>query len=346
MVDTEMVIQVNDIKKYYPIRQSLFSKGYESPWLKAVNGVSFGLKKGGTLGIAGESGCGKTTTGRMLLKLTDITDGQYLFNGHDISHLRNRQEIKKFRREAQLVFQNPFEALNPRFTVYRSLLEPLIIHGIGTKAERADRIRAVLERVNLRPATDFFDKYPHQLSGGQLQRIVIARALIVEPVFIVADEPVSMLDVSVRAGVLNLLREVTAGMGLTALYISHDLSLIQYLCEQTAIMYLGQIVEIGPSNQVLENPRHPYTQALVSAIPSLDPNAKEPEVLIKGNVLSPIDLPDGCLFQNRCPYAEQVCQAKQPDLAGIGSDHSVRCHKVVPATISHQEAAPYLAAHS
>lgn len=327
MAERDLVVDVQGLKKYFRVRQSLFSRGYDSPWLKAVNGVSFQLGPGGSLGIAGESGCGKTTTGRMLLKLEEPTEGEYRFNGTDVTHVK-RSGLRGFRRQAQLVFQNPFEALNPRFTVYRSLLEPLLIHAIGNRAEQEQRIAAAMERVHLRPPSTYYEKYPHQLSGGQLQRIVLARALIVDPLFLVADEPVSMLDVSVRAGVLNLMQEVTASMQLTTVYISHDLSLIQYLCAETAIMYLGQIVEMGSTDAVLASPQHPYTQALVAAIPVLDPDVKPPEVKIKGSVLSPIDLPDGCLFQNRCPYAKRICRTEEPLLESKQRGHHVRCHLV------------------
>lgn len=326
MADSGFMIDVRNIRKYYPVRQGLFRKNHKSKWLKAVNGVSFRLKRGESLGIAGESGCGKSTTGRILLKLTDLTDGVYFFNGKDVTDIRTRQEIKQFRRQAQLVFQNPFEALNPRFTIFRSLLEPLIIHNIGTHSERLEIVKAALEKVHLRPAEAFLDKYPHQMSGGQLQRVVLARALIVDPIFIVADEPVSMLDVSVRAGVLNLMKEVTESMQLTTVYISHDLSLIQYLCDHTAIMYLGQIVEMGPTARILNNPRHPYTQALIASLPSLDPDAKPEEIKISNNVPSPIDLPEGCLFQDRCPYAESVCRQQEPILEEDDTGRQVRCH--------------------
>jgi oligopeptide/dipeptide ABC transporter ATP-binding protein len=321
------VIEVQDLKMHFPVRQNLFKKN-SGATLKAVDGVSFSIPKGQSLGIAGESGCGKTTTGKMLLQLYEPTDGNYYFNGEDVTHIRSKQEIKKFRKQAQLMFQNPFEALNPRFTIFRSLLEPLIIHGIDTKEERVTLVKQALERVNLHPAETYFGKYPHQMSGGQLQRVVLARALIIDPIFIVADEPVSMLDVSVRAGVLNLMKEVTKSMELTTVYISHDLSLIQYMCEQTAIMYLGKIVEIGDTRKVLENPKHPYTQALISAVPVPDPDQKSEEVNISNHVPSPINLPPGCHFQNRCPYAESICKHEVPELKETTDGHKVACHMV------------------
>ncbi|MGE5587742.1 MAG: ABC transporter ATP-binding protein [Clostridia bacterium] len=326
MAESGYVVDVRDITKHFPVRQGLFLSRSKGGVLQAVNGVSFKLRKGESLGLAGESGCGKTTTGRILLKLCEPTDGKYLFNGKDVTDIKHGQELKEFRKQAQLVFQNPFEALNPRFTVFRSIAEPLIIHNIGSKSERADLVKEALETVNLRPAEAFFDKYPHQMSGGQLQRVVLARALVVDPVFIVADEPVSMLDVSVRAGVLNLMSEIARTRRLTTVYISHDLSLIRYLCDYAAIMYLGQIVEIGPTEKVLDEPEHPYTRALISAVPSPDPDFKGEELDITSHVPSPIDLPPGCLFQDRCPHAEPICRQVQPTLRERGSGHSVRCH--------------------
>jgi oligopeptide/dipeptide ABC transporter ATP-binding protein len=321
------VIEVKGLQKHFPVRQNMFRKS-NGDVLKAVDGVSFSIPKGHSLGIAGESGCGKTTTGKMLLQLYEPTGGSFHFNGEDVTHIKTRQEIKAFRKKAQLMFQNPFEALNPRFTIFRSLLEPLIIHGIGSKEEKVELVKQALERVNLRPAETYFEKYPHQMSGGQLQRVVLARALIIDPIFIVADEPVSMLDVSVRAGVLNLMRDVTESMELTTVYISHDLSLIQYMCEQTAIMYLGKIVEIGDTREVLENPKHPYTQALISAVPVPDPEQKREEVRISNHVPSPINLPPGCHFQNRCPYVEAICHREVPELKETKEGHKVACHLV------------------
>lgn len=328
MAESSYVVDVQNLTKYFPVRQGLFRSRHQGSVLKAVNGVSFQLKRGESLGLAGESGCGKTTTGKMLLKLYEPTGGRYFFNGKDITDITDRRTLKEFRKQAQLVFQNPFEALNPRFTVFRSIVEPLIIHNIGSKEERVDLVKQALERVHLRPAEAFFDKYPHQMSGGQLQRVVLARALVVDPIFIVADEPVSMLDVSVRAGVLNLMKEVTQNMHLTTVYISHDLSLIQYLCDYTAVMYLGQIVEIGLTEKVLEKPEHPYTQALISASPVPDPDFEVEEVKIGGGVPSPIDLPSGCLFQDRCPYVEPICRQVEPTPQEIEPGHSVRCHMV------------------
>lgn len=323
------VVELRKIKKEYPVRQSLFRKKKQGQCLTAVNGVDLCLKEGESLGIAGESGCGKSTMGRLLLKLTESTEGEYLFNGEDVTDLRSKEEMLKFRRQAQLVFQNPFEALNPRFTVQRSIMEPLTIHGIGSSTEeRLGFVKEALRKVNLQPAESFLEKYPHQMSGGQLQRVVLARALVLKPIFLVADEPVSMLDVSVRAGVLNLMKEIAEEMRLTTVYISHDLSLLQYLCDHTAIMYLGQIVEYGKTEDILTKPLHPYSKALVAAIPTLDPSKRPEEVPLSNHVPSPVDLPEGCLLQDRCPYVGNACRGSEQVLTDVGDGHLVRCDLV------------------
>ncbi len=327
MATSDYVIELRQAKKFFPLRPKIFRRSGRDDYLKAVNGVSFKLKQGESLGLAGESGCGKTTTGKILLKLCAMTGGSYFFKGRNITTLTAKEEIKSFRKQAQLIFQNPYDALNPRFTIYRSLLEPLIIHNLGTHQERRDMIRAVMERVNLKPAETFFEKYPHQMSGGQLQRVVLARALIVDPAFIVADEPVSMLDVSVRAGVLNLMKEITEKMDLTTVYISHDLSLIQYMCDYTAIMYLGKIVEWGPSRELIVAPIHPYTKALISAVPIPDPDVVNEAVNISNNVPSPINLPPGCIFQDRCPVVTQLCRQEEPVFSEVAAGHCVACHQ-------------------
>jgi oligopeptide/dipeptide ABC transporter ATP-binding protein len=328
MAESHYLIDVRDLKKHFPLKQNLFQRGGESGVIKAVDGVSFRIKKGHSLGIAGESGCGKTTTGKMALRLLTPTDGQFFFEGKDVTHLKEKKERKTFRKQAQLMFQNPYEAINPRFTVGRAIMEPLIIHDVGSVSDRQQRVKQALERVNLTPVDFFAAKFPHQMSGGQLQRAVLARALVIEPSFLVADEPVSMLDVSVRAGVLNLMKEISESMKLTTIYISHDLSLIQYMCQETAIMYLGTIVEQGPTAKVLSNPQHPYTKALIAAVPVPDPDYEGDELRIHSHVPNPVALPPGCLFQNRCYQVADICKQEVPRLVEVEAGHFIACNQV------------------
>jgi peptide/nickel transport system ATP-binding protein len=322
-----LLVEVHDIYKRYRLGGGLtgLMRGQAAQTVYAVNNVSFSLKRGESLGLAGESGCGKTTTGKLLVKLLEPSEGQIIFDGEDISGLTG-PKLKTFRRRVQLMFQNPFEALNPRFTLYRSLSEPLIIHGWDREAERLERILETLERVNLQPADFFLDKYPHQLSGGQLQRVVLARSLVLHPDFLVADEPVSMLDVSVRAGILNTMRGLTAEMGLATVYISHDLSLLQYTCDRIAIMYLGQIVEIGPTQQIIEQPQHPYTRALVTAVPVPDPALPHAQPQIREGVPQATEIPRGCPFQDRCPEVMEVCREIFPPWVEVGDRQYALCH--------------------
>ncbi len=317
------LLEVTDLRKEYPLHAGVLGRRRV---VHAVNGVSFTLDEGASLGLAGESGCGKTTTARLILRLLHPTGGVIRFAGHDIAGLEGA-DLLAYRRQAQFIFQNPYEALNPRFTILRSLLEPLIIHGIGrSPVDRVERVAEALHRVHLNPPEMFFLKYPHQLSGGQLQRVVIARALLVDPVLLVADEPVSMLDVSVRAGVLNLMRELSRDQKLTTIYISHDLALIRYMCAATAIMYLGTVCEIGPTAEVIEHPRHPYTQALVSAVPDPDPGRERRPVEIADTVPTPFHLPPGCPFADRCPKVMAVCRTDRPPLLPVADGVHVACH--------------------
>ncbi len=320
------LLEVSDLRKEYPLHGGLLGPVLARRVVHAVNGVSFAVDEGGSLGLAGESGCGKTTTAKLILRLLRPTAGTIRFAGREIAGLEG-SGLLAYRRQAQFVFQNPYEALNPRFTILRSLLEPLVIHDIGhSMRERVERVAGALSRVHLEPPETFFTKYPHQLSGGQLQRVVIARALLVDPVLLVADEPVSMLDVSVRAGVLNLMRELRAERHLTTIYISHDLALLRYMCDVTAVMYLGTICEIGPTAEVIEHPRHPYTQALVSAVPDPDPERPRAAVEIADTVPTPFHLPPGCPFADRCPKVMTHCRTVRPLLLPMEGGSSVACH--------------------
>jgi len=319
------LVELRDVVKRFPVARSLgeIVRG-EHPAVRALDGVSFDVGSGDAVAIVGESGCGKTTLGRLMLKLVEPTTGSIAFDGAALASLAG-ESLRGFRRQAQLVFQNPFDALNPRFTIYRAVAEPLLNAGID-KAEHMDRVAAAFRRVHLPDLDRYLDKYPHQLSGGQLQRVVLARALVLTPRFLVADEPVSMLDVSVRAGILALMREVRDAMGLSAIYISHDLALVRYLCERTLVMYLGRIVEDGPTDEIVRRPLHPYSQALVAAVPVPDADQSRAPLPIKGNVPDARQPPSGCSFRDRCPRAMARCAEETPLLRTVAGGHRVSCH--------------------
>lgn len=318
---TQDLLEVKNLKKYYPINGGLLGK--EIGQVKAVDDISFTVKKGETLGLVGESGCGKSTTGRSILRLIEPTDGQVMFNGKDVTAM-SKEELRKIRRDMQIVFQDPFASLNPRHTVERILEEPMIVHGMGNAKERKERVQYLLEVVGL--SAYHAKRYPHQFSGGQRQRIGIARALAVNPKLIVADEPVSALDVSIQSQVLNLLQDLQKEFDLTYIFIAHDLSVVKHISDRVGVMYLGRVVELAGKDELYNNPKHPYTQALLSAVPIPDPDAQIERIILQGDVPSPANAPKGCAFHTRCPVAMDVCKSERPVFQDIGEGHFVSCH--------------------
>ncbi len=321
--DSKTLIEVKGLKKYFPVRKGFFGGNIQH--VKAVDDVSFHIKKGETLGLVGESGCGKSTTGRTVIRLYDPTDGQIIFDGKDISKLSQKQLIP-YRKKIQMIFQDPYASLNSRMTVGDIVGEPLDIHNIASGKERMERIQYLLETVGL--SGDHANRYPHEFSGGQRQRVGIARALAVEPEFIIADEPISALDVSIQAQVVNMLEDLQAEMGLTYLFIAHDLSMVKHISDRIGVMYLGKMVELADSDELYYRPQHPYTQALLSAVPIADPNvAKESNrIILEGDVPSPLNPPSGCRFRTRCKYAMDICAQAEPEFKDVGGGHWVACH--------------------
>ena len=320
------MLEVTDLKKYYPVEKGFLDKllASQKSFVHAVDDVSFSMNRGDILGLVGESGSGKSTTGRLCLKLIEPTSGKIVFDGEDLSKLSG-EELRKFRRNMQLIFQDPTASLSPRIRVGEAIRHALSFQGVGTQDEQIERTRAMLERVGLTPWSNFYDRYPHQLSGGQRQRVVIARALVLNPKFVVADEPIAMVDVSVRAQILELMLELKKEFDLTYLFITHDLAMANYVCRSIAIMYLGKIVETGPKEEVFERPLHPYTLALLSSIPVPDPKAKLERMIPKGEIPSPINPPKGCRFHPRCPYAQKICSEREPQLEEIKPNHRAAC---------------------
>lgn len=329
---TEIELKVENLKKYFPIKKGIISalKGEPQRFVKAVDGISFSIERRQIFALVGESGCGKTTTGKMIVKLLEPSSGRILLRGKDVTTITDPAEIKEYRRRVQMVFQDPFSSVNPRLRIYNILEEPLIIHDIGdTRSEREEMIHQAMELVRLTPPEEFLSRFPHMLSGGQRQRVAIARALILNPEFIVADEPVSMLDVSIRAEILEIMRTLRDKMNLTYLYITHDMSTARYFADWIAVMYLGRIVEMGQVDDVIDNPMHPYTKALISAVPEPEPSRRDiiKDVPIKGEIPSASNIPSGCRFHPRCIYAKAgLCDVSPPEMVEIKKDHFVECH--------------------
>ncbi|WP_297519584.1 ABC transporter ATP-binding protein [Thermococcus sp.] len=330
----EPILQVKNLKKYFPLKRGFLAglRGEPERYVHAVDGVSFDIYKQQVFALVGESGCGKSTTGRLIVKLLEPTDGKIYLEGQDVTTITTKEELLAYKRKVQIIFQDPFASLNPRFRIFDVLEEPLLIHGIGeTRAEREELIYKALEMVKVTPPEEYVSRFPHQLSGGQRQRVAIARALILNPEFVVADEPVSMLDVSIRAEILELMKELKERMGVTYLYITHDMSTARYFADWMAVMYLGRIVEMGPAKRVIDNPLHPYTRALLAAVPEPKPERRNviKELPIKGEVPSAVNIPPGCRFHPRCIYAQKgLCDVKQPELKEYEHNHFAECHLV------------------
>ena len=321
--EAETLVRAKNLKVHFPIHSGVLRRQTGS--VKAVDGLNFEIKRGETLGLVGESGCGKSTAGRAMLRLYELTDGQIDFDGTDIAHL-SKQELRDMRPRMQMIFQDPQACLNPRMTVGDIIAEPLIEHTKLSSSERRDKVKSLLESVGMNP--DFVNRYPHEFSGGQRQRIGIARALALEPDFIVCDEPIAALDVSIQAQVVNLLQDIQERMGLTYMFISHDLSMVKHIADRVAVMYLGRIVELAPKEELYKNPKHPYTQALLSAVPVPDPEVEKTRehIVLKGDVPSPANPPSGCRFSTRCPIAQEKCFSDDPEWRKIGNGGFVACH--------------------
>lgn len=320
-------VEVVDLKKLFPMAGGLFSRKVR--YIHAVEDLSFKIQEGETLGLVGESGCGKTTTGKLLVKLIPPTGGHIYFDGSDVATIEGGVLLREYRRKVQMIFQDPYESMNPRKTVYDIIAEPLVVQKVGNIVERETMVVEMLSRVGIVPPDTFMFRYPHELSGGQRQRVAIARAMVINPSFLVADEPMSMLDVSVRTGVMKLMLQLRKEFNLAVLYITHDLAVARYMCDRLAVMYLGRMVELGETEEVLQSPLHPYTRALISAIPIPDPTFTREAIPIKGGVSKPVDPHPRCRFYDRCPVATDGCEKlEHPPLEDKGSGHYIACYEV------------------
>lgn len=315
------IVEVRNVKKYFPVKGGIFNR--KQNVVKAVDGISFSIKRGETFGIVGESGSGKSTLGQTILRLTEPTAGNVYYEGEDISHL-SQQDMRTYRRHMQMVFQDPFSSLNPRMRVGELIEEPMVVHQYANAADRRNRVRSLLGTVGL-PA-EAADKFPHEFSGGQRQRIGIARSLSIQPKFIIADEPVSALDVSIQSQILNLISDLQDEFDLTYLFIAHDLSVVKHISDRIGVMYLGKMMELSPKRKLFDNPLHPYTRSLLSAIPIPNPHLKRERIILKGDIPSPVNPPSGCVFRTRCPVAFERCKAEIPMLQHAGEGHYVACH--------------------
>ncbi|GAB4539422.1 MAG: ABC transporter ATP-binding protein [Anaerolineae bacterium] len=323
-MDDASILKVHNLRTLFPVKGAGFWRAADR-YVHAVDGVSFELGRGEVLALVGESGCGKSTLALTLMGLEAPTDGSIIFEGREVTHLKG-PGLKAMRRHIQMVFQDPYESLNPLMTIGELVAEPLLVHGLGrNRTERAALAHRALEDAGLKPAASFMNRFPHELSGGQRQRVVIAGALVLEPTILLADEPVSMLDVSIRAEILSLLAELRATRGISILFITHDLGTAAYFADRVAVMYLGRIVEIGPTRAVLTSPAHPYARALLSVIPVPNPRLRRERIILQGDPPNPIELPSGCRFHPRCPLAQAICQEQDPMLQEVGAGHQAAC---------------------